>query len=345
MEYGRGNVEPAPTVEECMTELDREILMSAVAGQASEFERHLVRARRLSDPAYDHEFEKIQWLWSACESRPLPSDAGPPPSPESIIREAEVASDRARTGRSRSAKVAITGAVAVAVLGIFWGELFTATRDAEFGPRVIHTEADEIVTVTLEDGTLVRLAPNTRLAFAGARDRTVELDGRAYFAVAHREGQPFQVRLANRTITVLGTRFDVEARDGQTRVAVVEGEVRISGDRREITARADQVASGPDSGALVIQHVDDVFETVDWLGQFLAFETTPLADVADELQRRFGLHMMIADDLLDRTVTGWFSQQTPEGIVASLCSAVGAHCTIDGQEVRMERGPMLGWDP
>jgi transmembrane sensor len=191
----------------------------------------------------------------------------------------------------------------------------------------------------------VRLAPNSRLAFGQARDRTVELDGRAYFAVAHRDGQPFQVRLAQRTITVLGTRFDVEARDGQTRVAVVEGEVRISGEQREVTARADQVASGPDSGALVIQQVDDVFETVDWLGQFLAFESTPLVDVSEELQRRFGLRIVLADDLRDRTVTGWFSDQTPEGIIASLCSAVGAHCTIDGQEVHMERSEGLWWDP
>ena len=329
-----------------MTELDREIFMAAVADEASEFERHLVRARRLADPAYDHDYAKIQWLWSACDSLDLTREEGRPPPPETIIAEAErTAGSAVRGGPWRTAKTAIAAAAVACAVGIFGIGLFTAMRGAEFGPRIILTEADEIATVTLEDGTLVRLAENSRLAFTRARTRTVELEGRAYFAVAHREGQPFQVRLAQRTITVLGTRFDVEARNGRTRVAVVEGEVRISGSQPDVTARADQVASGPDSGALVIQQVDDVFETVNWLGQFLAFESTPLVDVADELERRFGLRMTIAGDLPARTVTGWFSDQTPEGIVAALCSAVGAHCTIDGQEVLMERGPGFEWDP
>jgi transmembrane sensor len=207
------------------------------------------------------------------------------------------------------------------------------------------TGVDEVVSVALEDGTVVRLAPNSRLEFGQGSGRTVNLTGRAFFAVAHRDGDPFRVRLPQRTITVLGTRFDVEGREGQTRVAVVEGEVRILGSGPEVMARRDQVAYGPDSGALVIQRVDDIYETIDWLGGFLAFESTPLADVAEEIRDRFGLRIAIVDNVLSaRTVTGWFTDQTSEGIIAAICTAVGAVCMIDGLDVRMElpHGPDPG---
>jgi transmembrane sensor len=189
------------------------------------------------------------------------------------------------------------------------------------------TGVDESVSVALEDGTVVRLAPNSRLEFGQGSGRTVDLTGRAFFAVARRDGDPFKVRLPQRTITVLGTRFDVEGRDGRTRVAVVEGEVRISGDGPELTARRD----------LVIQRVDDIYGTIDWLGGFLAFETTPLAEVAEEIRDRFGLRIAIADSVLSaRTMTGWFTDQTPGGMIAAICTAVGAVCTIDGRDVRMD---------
>jgi ferric-dicitrate binding protein FerR (iron transport regulator) len=87
----------------------------------------------------------------------------------------------------------------------------------------------------------------------------------------------------------------------------------------------------------VIQNVDDIYETIDWLGGFLAFESTPLAEVAEEIRDRFGLRITIVDSVLStRTVTGWFTDQTREGMLAAVCTAVGAVCMIDGHDVRMD---------
>jgi ferric-dicitrate binding protein FerR (iron transport regulator) len=327
------------------SDIEREILLAVVAGEASELEHRLVRARRQADPTFDREVEQIEWLWSSVRADTGILHESAPPSPESII--AAAGSSATRRGRPRAdgrrtrstRKSWLAGAVAASVLmvvglGVLRSE---PPGDGEYSPRVVVTGVDESVSVALEDGTVVRLAPNSRLEFGQGSGRTVDLTGRAFFAVARRDGDPFKVRLPQRTITVLGTRFDVEGRDGRTRVAVVEGEVRISGDGPELTARRDQVAYGADSGALVIQRVDDIYATIDWLGGFLAFETTPLAEVAEEIRDRFGLRIAIADSVLSaRTMTGWFTDQTPGGMIAAICTAVGAVCTIDGRDVRMD---------
>lgn len=324
--------------------IEREILLAVMTGEASELEHRLLRARRQADARFDREAEQIEWLWSVTPAATGTQEGSLPPSPESIIAAAESSVTRrglsaAAGERSFARRSWLAGAVAASVVVAVGLAVLSSERpsDGEYSPRVLMTGVDEVVSVALEDGTVVRLAPNSRLEFGQGSGRTVDLTGRAFFAVAHRDGDPFRVRLPQRTLTVLGTRFDVEGREGRTRVAVVEGEVRILGSGPEVTARRDQVAYGPDSGALVIQKVDDIYETIDWLGGFLAFESTPLADVAEEIRDRFGLRIAIVDNALSaRTVTGWFTDQTSEGIIAAICTAVGAVCMIDGPDVRME---------
>ena len=320
------------------SDIEREIVMAVLTGEASELERRLLRARREADPEFGDEVARMEWVWAASRDTGILQQSSPPP-PEAIISGGQVGglARRLRAGRPRAL---VWGSVAAASVLVALGVgvlLPERSADGDYSPRTVVTGVDEIVTVALEDGTMVRLAPDSRLEFGGGPHRTVYLTGRAFFAVAHRNGNPFRVRLPNRTITVLGTRFDVEGREDRTRVAVVEGEVQISGNGAQLTARQAQVAHGPDSGALVIQRVDDIYDSMDWLGSFLAFETTPLLEVAQEIRDRFGLHIAISDTALSaRTLTGWFTDQTPEGMIAAICTAVGAQCTIDGRDVRMD---------
>jgi ferric-dicitrate binding protein FerR (iron transport regulator) len=79
-----------------------------------------------------------------------------------------------------------------------------------------------------------------------------------------------------------------------------------------------------------------MFQVIDWLGPFLAFESTPLRQVAQEFRERFGVHIEIIDDVLsDRTVTGWFSDLSVEEMVAGICAVVEAQCAIRDGTVRM----------
>ncbi|WP_223577976.1 FecR family protein [Sphingobacterium sp. GVS05A] len=94
--------------------------------------------------------------------------------------------------------------------------------------------------IALPDGSKVWLNADSRLRYIVDRAdeaRNLELEGEAYFEVAHRyrsKGkdkilQPFVVRTPGQTIKVLGTSFNVTAYSGEPdRTTLIEGKVELS---------------------------------------------------------------------------------------------------------------------
>ena len=91
----------------------------------------------------------------------------------------------------------------------------------------------KVIDITLADGSRVWLNAGSSLVFPVAftgRERKVSVTGEAYFEVAHRAAIPFKVRKGETEITVLGTRFNVNAYDDDDalRVTLLERSVKVS---------------------------------------------------------------------------------------------------------------------
>src|SRR5690606_11529614 len=87
--------------------------------------------------------------------------------------------------------------------------------------------------VTLPDDTKVWLNAGSTLQYPGrftSASRRVELNGEAYFEVAHIKNSPFIVASQEQEITVLGTHFNVNAYENEpdTRTTLLEGSVQVS---------------------------------------------------------------------------------------------------------------------
>jgi ferric-dicitrate binding protein FerR (iron transport regulator) len=66
-----------------------------------------------------------------------------------------------------------------------------------------------------------------------------------------------------------------------------------------------------------------------WVGNFLVFQDTPLREVAKEVERRFGVPVVIRDSALaERTVTAWFADRTLEEVLRVVCAASLTRCTL-----------------
>jgi transmembrane sensor len=209
-----------------------------------------------------------------------------------------------------------------------------------FGPEALVTGADEVATVTLQDRTVVRLAPDSRLTFGGGAVRQVSLTGRAYFAVAADPRHPFTVRLPSGEIEVKGTRFDVESRGPDVRIAVVEGAVQVRAYGKSLELQANDVGLVGGPGTQEVRRVDDPFEVIGWLQDFLAFESTPLVGVVEEFRLRFGVRVEVLDEALwSRTLTGWFANQTPRQVIEAACTVLEAQCDVGTEVVTMRLRP------
>ncbi len=95
----------------------------------------------------------------------------------------------------------------------------------------ISTEATEKTTVDLPDGSRVWLNEHSVLHYATNFDtREVRLEGEAFFEVAKKDGQTFEIVAGDSKTTVLGTSFNVRAypEESFVEVAVETGKVQFS---------------------------------------------------------------------------------------------------------------------
>ena len=313
-------------------------------GEATEEERAALTRWRAARPANDAEFRRQQAAWKrlgeiagdAASDSTSPMDERLPPAGRHPSTEGRRPSTAVRTHPRRLlGVVSLAAAVLVTIVAI---------RPLPFGPartplgaEDVVTGPNEVVTLTLRDGTVVRLGPESRLSFSAAEGpRDVLLEGKAYFAVPRMQKDPFRVHTQGGDVKVLGTRFEVQARGAEVQIVVVEGEVEAGAPDNRVSIRRGQMGRLDEATAPVLEPVDNVYLATAWIGEFIAFESTPLRDVVSELEARFELRIEIGDEALaSRTVSGMFINQTPAEMIANICLAVDAQCGWSGEIFRM----------
>lgn len=219
-----------------------------------------------------------------------------------------------RSAITRRAVLAGVAAVAVMAAAIGVRELEGPRRLAD---QAFRTAVGQQATVTLPDGSVVTL--NTDTVVRTKEDegrRLVFLDkGQAYFRVAKDRRHPFVVSAAGRTVTALGTAFDVRVDGGALRVVLVEGKVRVEGDAASERASGPKGAPAPAGAAASVRATEmeagseliaqspadwrvtrtDVASATSWTRGKIVFDDESLGDVVAELNRYSERKIAIAD--------------------------------------------------
>lgn len=99
-------------------------------------------------------------------------------------------------------------------------------------PFIVKADKGDKATIELPDGTNVVLNSASQLSYLnnfGENGRRVQLNGEAYFKVAHDEKCAFIVQVGDLEVKVLGTSFNVSAYEDAKDVTVVllEGKVGV----------------------------------------------------------------------------------------------------------------------
>ncbi|MDE2761606.1 MAG: FecR domain-containing protein [Gemmatimonadota bacterium] len=330
-----------------------ELLFRYLRGQTTEEENRSVDAWRIRSADADRVLTGLGHLIEAGRAADLTVDPGDPPAAGRVIRRAEARRFRSPAHRSPGSNrfVHYGGwAAAAAVAGL---ALWNALADSH--ARVVNgtpasqefiTASGETAMVRLEDGSVIRLGPGSRLATAvasvsqdqspGSFTRQVTLHGEAFFAIATNEEQPFRVTTAAGTAKVLGTRFHLAAQAGELAVVVVEGRVALDGPDQGVEVGAGQATRlvrgtpGPVTSAPPIE------EVAGWMRGFLIFQDTPLDAAMHEVGEHYGIEVEIGEPaLLERTLTMWFSSKSLEEVMTVVCGVIGASCSIGEGVVRI----------
>ncbi|WP_027078387.1 FecR family protein [Maribacter antarcticus] len=198
--------------------------------------------------------------------------------------------------------------------------------------EAVATQYAETKEIILPDTSEILLNAESQVSYDEKdwnNKRNISLQGEAFFNVA--KGNSFTVTTDQGTVTVLGTQFNVENRDGFFEVTCFEGLVSVLYDGKEnkLTAgNAIIVVNGKLSKASAVKNGQP-----SWMQNESSFKSIPLNYVLAEFQRQ---HNITVDSKgVDTNVlfTGSFSNTDTDLALKSISVPLQIKFTLEGNNV------------
>ncbi|HEX5776516.1 MAG TPA: FecR domain-containing protein [Caulobacteraceae bacterium] len=267
-----------------------------------------------ADPEHRAAYDNLEHYWQAA--------AAVREDPQ-VLAMRDAADRRWRIRRA----VVLGGAMAASLAVLVFAAVWLWSPVLISGRQNFHTAVGQTQTVMLPDGSAVTLDTDTvmRVHLDGSERRINLEKGRAYFRVAHDASRPFRVVAAGRTVTALGTVFEVRADPKRFEVTLVEGRVRVEEPPKRLAARPAVVELTP--GAQLVSTAEkswavaetDVARETSWLDGRLAFDNDPLATVVAEMNRYSDKKIVIRDPAVANTpVLGVFKAGDVDAFVRAV---------------------------
>jgi transmembrane sensor len=131
-------------------------------------------------------------------------------------------------------------------------------------------------------------------------NRKIELDGEAYFRVA--KGKTFDVVTDMGKVTVVGTQFNVKARDNRFDVTCFEGKVRVTCNNETVLLTPGKSIAFENGKAIEIPSDDSV--KPGWLSYETSFTEENLTHIISEMERQYNVAIEINAPLPDKHYSG-----------------------------------------
>ena len=227
-----------------------------------------------------------------------------------------------RSGLNRYYKYAAAVALLIAVLAVLYTTLYSPSEPSYITYRSGYGSIEE---VQLPDGSAVVLNANTELKVAddwntGTREAWL-VSGEAFFTITKKSDKAsFVVHTARLDVTVLGTAFNVNLRQGATKVMLKEGKVNLQAhDGQSSLLAPGELAEYFPGKKLALRKVESV-NYYNWMDGKIVFDNTPLQDIARFIEDYYGVHTDIENDAIrKRTLSG----QLPNDSLQLLLNALG----------------------
>lgn len=155
--------------------------------------------------------------------------------------------------------------------------------------------------IVLSDGTHVWLNSDSHLCFPSVfpeNERKVTLSGEAYFEVAANPEKPFVIETPTQTLTVLGTKFNVNAypNDRVVYTTLISGKVSL----RSLKTNAE-IKLTPNQQAILDAYGDFSLKSVDsadfilWKNGLFVFEGNTMEQIMQKLARWYNIDYSFKD--------------------------------------------------
>lgn len=207
----------------------------------------------------------------------------------------------------------ISTVAAVALLLVIGGIYLFNFRSYPEQYNTILVPPGQRINLILADNSNVWLNANTTFRYPSEfsrKNRTVYLDGEAYFEVHKNEKIPFIVKTGMGDVHVTGTTFNVEAYNQFDRfeTSLFEGCVEICKGEKKLTTLKPNEKSVIENNRVTVSKITDTDKYL-WRHGLIAFNGKKLEEILLTLEKYFDVEIQInANQLPQHTYTGKFRQ-------------------------------------
>jgi transmembrane sensor len=183
---------------------------------------------------------------------------------------------------------------------------YSSQKSVKVETHVLTIPRGKDFKLVLADGTEVWLNADSRLIYPTrfiGKERHVQLQGEAYFKVAHDAEHPFIIVTGNMQARVLGTELNIRSYTANdSHVTLINGRVEVRGGGKKgqtVVLKPGEDAQWHDGGSLTV-HETDVDSYVYWKDGYFYFDDKPLVEIMQNLGRWYNINVVFDDkDLME----------------------------------------------
>lgn len=204
--------------------------------------------------------------------------------------------------------------------------------------NTLETPAGGQYQLNLPDGTKVWLNAKSAVRFPSvfaADARRVELNGEAYFEVAHNPAKPFKVNSSTQQVEVLGTHFNVKTYTDEpdAETTLMQGAVKVSSfSAGSVILKPGEQARS--KGNRIAVNQADTEAVMAWKNGYFIFKNEDIESIMRKLSRWYNIDVVYEGDFKDKRFEGSVSRFNDISEILRKFELTGSvHFKIEGRRV------------
>lgn len=211
--------------------------------------------------------------------------------------------------------------------------------------NILRTPRGGQYQLTLPDGTKVWLNAASSIRYPATfpgSDRTVEIQGEAFFDIKKEKDHPFRVKINETTLVeVLGTSFNINAYSNEPSLSttLIDGTVKVVEGNRDHQLKPGQQMAIYGPGESRILNISDPAQVIAWKNGYFDFNKQGLKAMMRQLERWYDINVIYEGAISDMIFKGQMDRQMSLSGIIQFLSASGIKASLQGRTLTISGQP------
>lgn len=305
----------------------------SLSDEMSEQESISFKERMNKKPRHQSQFEKMKHTWDAIDKEPsikfMDTRKAWKRLESSLEQDGLLENKKTRLKTIMLHPLFRIAASILLILGLALPVVYYSIKNSNPAVLTISHSSDEgISSFDLPDGSRVFLNEGSDISYPREfqDDRTIKLQGEAFFEVMANPAKPFKVHTGKVVVSVLGTHFNIKKLPGEAgiEVFVETGTVQLydTESKNRLILSEGELGLSDESGIRMGELKN--LNYLSWKTKKFVFDNEDISSVFRTLESAYHVKIITENlDVQNMRLTSTYMQQSIDAILETLCTAFG----------------------